>query len=390
MADTDAPITSATKPPAPTQTIQPSNPAAVARNRLHEFLKGRLPSLTQWALGSRSGVDPASLVRFAMMEWSQNEKLQKCSPESIYLALIACAQVGLEPSGVKQEAFIVPYNDRRAGGYIATFQPGWRGLIKLAKRSGEVLAIVPHVVYERDEFELHLGSDARVIHRPCLKSDRGPILGAYALAKMTNGEFEIEWMPLETLERIRTMSQRGEHESPAYREWADQMYRKAPIKRLCKRLPLGEDYFRAAHLDEQVEAGDLRSYQRTIDAESAPLAEIAEAEQAERPALTSDERRGVRGAARALDHRRNLRRASAHAPTEPLPDIDPLQEEIEDIKAGIQSSLTEPARLPGLRERIGKIRGEERLSLDRLLADAESVIARARAEDDVAFDLGGE
>src|SRR5690606_34658863 len=125
--------------------------------------------------------------------------------------------------------------------------------------------------------------DARVTHRPALR-DRGVLVGAYALAKMVSGEFEIEWMPLEELERVRAAAKRGDRESPAYSQWADQMYRKAPIRRLSKRLPLGEEFHRAAKADELADVGDMRAYQRVIDVEGTtapidgePRAEVAPA-----------------------------------------------------------------------------------------------------------------
>lgn len=224
---------------------------------LKQFLDLRADNLAKWVRGK---IDPASLIRFAVLEYSQSEQLQRCTQDSIYLALIACAQVGLEPSGVKGEAYIVPFKT------TATFMPGYRGLIKLALRSGAVTSLVSHVVYEADHFEIDLGTDGRVVHRPAL-SNRGRMIGAYALAKMSNGEFDVEWMPLEDLERVRKSAERGGRESPAYANWADQMARKAPIRRICKRLPMGDEYALAARLDEAAETGDMAAYQRALDVE---------------------------------------------------------------------------------------------------------------------------
>ena len=224
--------------------------------QLQRFLKEKTAKLSEWAA---ERVDPVSLIRFACLEFSQSPQLQQCTHESIYLALIACAQLGLEPGGVKQEAFIVPYKQ------TATFQLGHRGIIKLALQSGEVQRICSNVVYERDKFDIDIGSDARVIHKPAL-SKRGTLIGSYALAKMTNGELDVEWMSMEDLTAIRRQATYRDKESPAWANWATEMYRKAPIKRLGKRLPLSTKYAMAASLDESSENGDLQSYNNIIDA----------------------------------------------------------------------------------------------------------------------------
>lgn len=235
------------------QVVRP--PAVSPAQGLKKFLDARIDNLSQWVRGR---IEPASLIRFALLDYSQSEQLQRCSPESVYLALIACAQVGLEPGAMKQECFIVPYKT------TATFMLGWRGLVKLAMRSGAVNSIKSQLVYDQDAFDLDLGSNEHVVHRPSLK-ERGKIIGAYAIAKMANGELEVEWMSIDDLEKVRRSSQRGDKESPAYRDWADQMYRKAPIRRLCKRLPLGEDYALAVKLDDLAEVGDVPAYRRVIN-----------------------------------------------------------------------------------------------------------------------------
>lgn len=348
--------------------VRPQNGAAPARQQskpqaLRKFLDARLPQLAEWAQGK---IAPEALVRFAVMDYSQSEQLQRCTLESIYLSLIACAQVGLEPGGIKQEAFIVPYKQ------TATFQPGYRGLIKLAMRSGAVKALRSHVVYEGDTFEPDLGSEPRVIHKPALR-ERGKMLGAYALAKVVipgadEPELEVEWMPLEELERIRESSKRGDKESPAYRAWADQMYRKAPIRRLCKRLPLGEEYVRAARLDELAEGGNLRGYQQTIGAGNFGGVVDAEVEPEEASQTKS---------AQVLERRRQARAARPTTADKPAakgepPPADPatakdddLTAEIRDLEQRLGRVLQEPGELPALCERVERLpEGEDR---DRLL-----------------------
>ena len=91
----------------------------------------------------------------------------------------------------------------------------------------------------------------------------------YAVAKFDTGEIDIEWMGVEELQKIKdnAAKSRGGKPGPAYNDWEDQMYRKAPIRRLAKRLPLGDDFFLAMKADELAETGEPEKIKDYIDAE---------------------------------------------------------------------------------------------------------------------------
>ena len=210
------------------------------------YLDARLAKIKEWV---RHGVSPESLIRFTLRDMSdaRGQKLRECTQESIYLGLLACAVTGLEPGALKGEAYLVPYRDNKRGVTEATFMPGYRGIIKQARQSREVTAIWSNVVYDGDEFEVDLGSANRIVHKPSLtaRAANPEIIAAYAIARMAAGQDEIEVMDRQDLDAIR----KAGNDSPAWQSWPDQMYRKAPIRRLGKRLPLGPDYFVALALD---------------------------------------------------------------------------------------------------------------------------------------------
>ncbi len=220
-----------------------SSPAAVLQ-RHRTFLDARLGQLAKWV---SQGVRPEALVRFVLMDMSNNEKLRACTQQSIYLGLLACAVTGLEPGALKGEAYLVPFKGH------ATFIPGWKGLVKQARRSREIIGITANVVREHDKFDLDLGTSNTIIHKPALR-ERGDVIGAYAIANMDGGHRELEWMDREDLDAIQRVAEsRGK--SPAWKDWEDQMQRKSPIRRLCKRLPLGADYFVALALEQAHDEG---------------------------------------------------------------------------------------------------------------------------------------
>ncbi len=239
--------------------VQPA--AANPVQSLSRYLDARVKNLAKFAA---SRIKPETLVRLAVFEFSQNEWLRRCTPESIYASLILAAQMGLEPSGIKGEAYLVPFKGK------CTLIPGWRGLVKLALRSKAVKSLYSHIVHEGDEFKVWLGSEVKIEHRPSLEADRGQIVAAYAVAKLENGELDIEAMTIEELQKIRDMAKagRGGKDGPAYQDWEDQMYRKAPLRRLAKRLPLGDDFFLAAKADELAEIGEPEKIASFIDVDA--------------------------------------------------------------------------------------------------------------------------
>ncbi len=250
------------------QTQQAGAPP-VALQRHKNFLDARLSQISRWVT---QGVRPEALVRFALMDLSTNKKLLECTEQSIYLGLLACAVTGLEPGALKGEAYLVPFAGK------ATFIPGWKGLVKQARRSREIVGLVANVVRESDTFDIDIGTANCIVHKPARK-ERGDVIGAYAIASMGNGHREIEWLDREDLDAIQKVAEsRGK--SPAWGDWEDQMQRKTAIRRLCKRLPLGADYFVAMALENAI--GD-RGQAEIIDLETEGAASASDAQLANAP-----------------------------------------------------------------------------------------------------------
>ena len=83
-------------------------------------------------------------------KWLKDEKLQKCTNESLVNCVYESARTGLEFNA--QHGYAVAYGDQ------ATFLPGYRGKIFLKIRAGGVKMIVPDIVYENDEFYIERDS----------------------------------------------------------------------------------------------------------------------------------------------------------------------------------------------------------------------------------------
>lgn len=247
-----------------------SAPSVLAQRK--SYFDARLSQIAKWV---RGGIRPEALVRFLLHDLAINEKLRMCTPESLYLGLLACATTGLVPGSLHAESWLVPFAGK------AQFMAGYRGYIKLAKRSGEVSNLFANVVHARDVFDIDLGSDPKVVHKPAL-GDRGEPIGVYAVAKMNHGVNEIEWLSDSDVDRIRKVADsRGK--SPAWKEWPEEMAKKSAIRRIAKRLPMGEGYITAKAIeDAQEEKGDakevldLETDGAASQVESAPQIQIDE------------------------------------------------------------------------------------------------------------------
>jgi recombination protein RecT len=189
--------------------------------------------------GCSRHITPERLVRVALMTVTKNPKLALCTKESLYGALVECGQLGLEP-GLLGMAYLVPYWNNRARRYEVVFQPGYRGLIDLARRSGQISNISAHVVYERDEFSYTVGE--KPVHRPFLGTgDRGPLQLAWAIAHFKDGAWQEEVMVRQDIEAVMAQTSSKDKQGNIVGPWVDhpaEMWRKTVVKRLCKYLPL--------------------------------------------------------------------------------------------------------------------------------------------------------
>lgn len=72
---------------------------------------------------------------------SVNPALQECTPISVVSGALQGEALNLSPSPQLGHFYLVPYEDKKAGEKKAVFQPGYRGILQLAMRSGQYKSI---------------------------------------------------------------------------------------------------------------------------------------------------------------------------------------------------------------------------------------------------------
>lgn len=195
-----------------------------------------------------SVITPERFTRMVLSAISTNPKLGDCTPQSFLGAMMTAAQLGVEPNTALGQAYIIPY--RNKGVLEASFQLGYKGLIDLAYRSGDVSIIQAQTVYENDTFDYELGLDPKLKHIPAVK-DRGNATHYYAIFKTKDGGYGFEVMRMaDVLEYAKRYSK--SYGSGPWQTNFDEMAKKTVLKRCLKYAPLKSEFVRGVTQDETV------------------------------------------------------------------------------------------------------------------------------------------
>ena len=186
---------------------------------------------------------------------NREPELANCSVESVLSCFMRCTSLGLEPSNVNGlgMAYILPYgNKNRKGQKDATLIIGYKGMIELARRSGNLKSIHAQAVYQGDEFSywedetgqhFMFKANPNVAHKPELLTD------VYVNAQLMNGGFIFEHMTRREVDDIMRRSPSARSGGPWKTDY-EAMALKTVIRRSFKYLPVSVEARQAAEADE--------------------------------------------------------------------------------------------------------------------------------------------
>ncbi len=231
------------------------------KTSLYKYKNIHLPLLL-----SKHGIDTNQFVEVVLSEVKKNEKLIQSfidNPSSLFASILAGAEIGLIPSDMIGEFFLIPKSIRQSDGrYKMTVFPtiGYKGLVSILLRSGDITRIHTEVVYKGDKFQPVYGLEPNIVHKPNFKVDRtsDTITHAYAVAKNKQGEYQFAVVSRKEIEAIRDMSKIpnelyfNDKNNP--NRW---MERKCALIQLSKMLP--KDYYskKTIGMDSLIESGSL-------------------------------------------------------------------------------------------------------------------------------------
>lgn len=211
-------------------------------------------------------LDPDRLLKIALVAVSKNELLMKCSQSTILQSVMTAAQLGLDCGGALGSSYLVPFYISEKGVYECQLVLGYRGLIDLARRSGQIVSIEARIVYQNDTFDLDYSIDgAKLTHKPCLDGEPGPMRLVYGVATLKDGGHQFEIMTKAQVEKIRMISQTGKKNKGPWSNHYDEMARKTVVKRLAKYLPISVELSDAIDNDNRAEGFDPTAFTVTQD-----------------------------------------------------------------------------------------------------------------------------
>jgi recombination protein RecT len=209
----------------------------------------------QIALALPKHLSADRLIRVALTSVQRTPDLLDCDQTSLLAAIIQSAQLGLEPDGVLGHAYLVPFRNTQKQRREVQFIPGYKGLVALARRSGEVSSLDARVVRAGDHFRYAFGLTPVLEHVPAdHDADEAPaITHAYAVVRLKDGGYQFEVMTHREIETVRKRSRAGQS-GPWVSDWPE-MAKKTVLRRALKLAPMSIEAQRAVALDELAEAG---------------------------------------------------------------------------------------------------------------------------------------
>ncbi len=212
-----------------TQALTQTKPNTIAA--IPKSVKGMLSSdyfKTQVALCLPRHLTADRFVRVALTAVTRIPKLAQCTPESVVKCMMTCSELGIEPDG--RRAHLIPF------GTECTLIVDYKGLVELAKRSGDVSNIHAQTVCENDAFDYNTGE---VQHKIDFRNDRGAMYAVYAVIKFKDGSKHTEIMTKTEVDRIRNRSRAGKS-GPWVTDY-EEMAKKTVFRRASKWIVLSPE-----------------------------------------------------------------------------------------------------------------------------------------------------
>lgn len=225
--------------------IQNAATAAVAKKQaptIQNYVKQMMPEIKK---ALPAVMTPERFTRIVLSALSSNPKLAECTPQSFLGAMMASAQLGLECNTTLGQSYLIPF--RNHGVMECQFQLGYKGLIDLAYRSGDVSTVQAHIVYENDDFEYAYGLEPKLHHVPA-KKERGNATHVYAVFTMKDGGYGFEVMSMDDINAHAKKFSKSFGSGPWQTNF-EEMAKKTVLKKCLKYAPMKSEFVKGVAND---------------------------------------------------------------------------------------------------------------------------------------------
>lgn len=167
-----------------------------------------------------------SSAYYALKNSNSGNLLEKCTPESVYNALLDMVTQGLSPS--KTQCYFVPY------GTTVKLTRSYFGTMKVVKQLPEVKDIYAEVIYEGDKFQIknENGRKVFVSHETDWMNADNPIVGAYCIIEKVDGEKILTVMTKKEIDKSWSKSRN----KAVQNEFPQEMAKRTVINRAAKQF----------------------------------------------------------------------------------------------------------------------------------------------------------
>ena len=171
-----------------------ASPSERAQKNLDKYME-----MIKRSLGNK--VNPLEFANAIVNAVATDPNLLKAmdeSPASFIGAVLQAAILGLVPNTPLGHAYLIAYyakdkiasqkEGRDVFKWQVNFQMGYRGILELVNRSGELSYVNAEVVYEKDYFDYIQGTERWLKHKPYDGVDAGKPIKFWAIFKTKGGE----------------------------------------------------------------------------------------------------------------------------------------------------------------------------------------------------------
>lgn len=259
------------KTPTNTQALAPKTQAVAKKQGTAVDYLNNDKFKSQLAAALPKFLDSDHFVRSAITEFRLNPALAECSVPSVLGYFMQAAACGLEPASMLGQCYPVPFRNKKTGMKECQFIIGFRGMLSIARRSGEIASVVAEVVHENDEFSIEYGMKPDLIHKPCIDGDPGAFKGAYVVVRFKGEGIDpvIKYMPKQEIDAHRRRS-KSSGDGPWVTDY-EEMAKKTVFRSVFKWLPISIEQIQAATTD-----GGVSRY--NADAKSNDIEDLVEVE----------------------------------------------------------------------------------------------------------------
>lgn len=232
----------------PTSNAPQQTPEKALQAQMERYQMELLPKLLEV-----HGINPVQFTQVCINEVKRDAKMMRAfkeNPASLFGAIIHAAEIGLVPSGISGEAFLIPFEVKDVNGakrMTIKLMVGYQGMLKLIYRSG-AKSVTTNLIYQEEvengDFQYWEGTNPHIIHKPNVlkKYDNSTLVGCYAIVEMKDGSKHIKVMRKDQVQGIaNTLKFENDLYFNEKKDPENWMVKKTVLKQLIKTMP--KDYY---------------------------------------------------------------------------------------------------------------------------------------------------